>query len=152
MDTLGYPGLEIPFHIAKKKVPFLDETGTVQQPAEPNAVKFEMFIFDVLPMARRVAVVETNRNEEYLPVKDAEGEHSPNSVRAAMIRRAGRWLKHAGIEFPEDEAGNPKFPIEISPLLATQKEEFAKRVRDRDPVKGPAYYGADGRKNETRLG
>src|SRR5262249_23726388 len=37
--------LQIPFHIARKKVPYLDDNGNLVQPAEENALKFEMFIF-----------------------------------------------------------------------------------------------------------
>ena len=46
----------MPFHIARKKVPFLDEAGKLVEPVKENALKFEMFIFDVLPMADRWTV------------------------------------------------------------------------------------------------
>jgi UDP-N-acetylglucosamine/UDP-N-acetylgalactosamine diphosphorylase len=41
----------LPLHVAHKRVPFVDETGTLVKPSAPNAYKFEKFIFDVLPDA-----------------------------------------------------------------------------------------------------
>ena len=41
--------------------PIVDEPGEIVKPAEPNAVKFEQFIFDALPMAERWTIVETDR-------------------------------------------------------------------------------------------
>ena len=45
---------QLPFHRAIKKVPYVDERGETVKPAEPNAVKFEQFIFDALPAGRAV--------------------------------------------------------------------------------------------------
>ena len=42
----------LPFHLAKKQVPFLDAHGVEHTPDQPNAIKFERFIFDLLPWAR----------------------------------------------------------------------------------------------------
>src|SRR5262249_34959060 len=48
----------LPFHVARKKVPHVDEQGRAVRPPKENALKFEMFIFDALPMAGRWTVVE----------------------------------------------------------------------------------------------
>ena len=48
----------LPLHIAHKKVPFLNEKGCLIQPTKPNAFKFERFIFDLMPLAEKVTVVE----------------------------------------------------------------------------------------------
>ena len=47
----GHP---LPFHRAVKKVSHIDDRGDRIKPAEPNAVKFEQFIFDALPLAETV--------------------------------------------------------------------------------------------------
>src|SRR5262249_43415693 len=47
----------LPFHLARKKVPYLDEAGHLVQTTQENALKFERFIFDVLPLAERWTVV-----------------------------------------------------------------------------------------------
>src|SRR5205807_2531276 len=57
--TLGQH--RIPWHVAKKKVPFVDEKGNRIEPKTDNALKFEMFIFDVLPSAQRWTLVPTDR-------------------------------------------------------------------------------------------
>lgn len=132
---------ELPFHTAFKKVPALDAAGTLVDPKEPNAIKFEMFIFDVMPLARQVCVVETDAEEEYAPLKNATGEYSPDWVRSAMTKTAGKWLRAAGVPFPSDAAGNPAVPLEISPLAGLDVEEFVHRLRRKDPITGPTYFG-----------
>ena len=39
-------------HVAKKKVPFVDETGQQIEPTKPNAIKLEKFIFDVFQFSQ----------------------------------------------------------------------------------------------------
>ena len=63
----------LPFHLARKKVRFLDERGIEQAPDQPNAMKFERFIFDLLPWAKNAIVVEGRTEEVFAPVKNAEG-------------------------------------------------------------------------------
>ncbi len=41
----------LPFHRASKKVGYVDDSGKLVAPAEPNATKFERFVFDLLPLA-----------------------------------------------------------------------------------------------------
>src|SRR5204862_2093470 len=103
----------IPFHVARKKVPYLDEQGQVVQPARENALKFEMFIFDVLPRADRWTVVETSRAEEFEPLKNATGPDSPETVRLAMSNLAADWLTRAGVAVPRRADGNAAVPLEI---------------------------------------
>ncbi len=49
----------LPFHRASKKVPYVDPSGQLVEPSEPNATKFERFIFDLLP--RRRTRLSSNR-------------------------------------------------------------------------------------------
>ena len=77
-------GERMPFHVAHKKVPYLDAHGNRVEPKKENALKFEKFIFDVLPQADRWAVVETTRREEFEPLKNATGPDSPETVKRAM--------------------------------------------------------------------
>src|SRR5262249_44853616 len=84
LSRVTHGGSRIPFHIARKKVPYLDDSGKPVQPTTENALKFEMFIFDVLPLAQRWTVVETSRREEFVPLKNATGPDSPDVVREAI--------------------------------------------------------------------
>ena len=63
----------LPFHASAKKIPCLGEEGGGVEPSEPNGYKLERFVFDALPAAERAVIVEARREEEYSPVKNAEG-------------------------------------------------------------------------------
>jgi UDP-N-acetylglucosamine/UDP-N-acetylgalactosamine diphosphorylase len=142
LDFLGQvtqaPG-RIPFHIARKKVPHLDECGRHVEPQRENALKFEMFIFDVLPMAQRWTVVETTRSGEFVPLKNATGPDSPEVVRQAMSNQAADWLENAGIAVPRHANGNAAVALEISPRYALDAEELAEKIDRRLNIAGPTY-------------
>jgi UDP-N-acetylglucosamine/UDP-N-acetylgalactosamine diphosphorylase len=130
---------QLPFHVAHKKVPYIDDTGRAIQPTKENALKFERFIFDVLPLAERWTVVETSRREEFAPLKNATGADSPQSVALALSNLAANWLSAAGVEVPRDAAGNAAVPLEVSPLAALDAKELAARIKPSTPIKGPTY-------------
>jgi UDP-N-acetylglucosamine/UDP-N-acetylgalactosamine diphosphorylase len=88
------------FHASEKKLPMVDDQGRPVAPREPNGRKLERFVFDALPAARAVCVVETSREREYAPVKNADGPDSPATVRRALTKRYREWLAAAGIELP----------------------------------------------------
>lgn len=134
LERMTRGGTQIPFHVARKKVPYLDASGGAVQPARENALKFEKFIFDVLPLADRWVVVETSRAEEFMPLKNATGPDSPDTVRRAMSDLAAGWLRKAGVEVPPS-AG----PVEISPLFALDAAELAEKVRPTLRIEGPTY-------------
>jgi len=129
----------IPFHIAKKKVPYLDAQGRRVEPARENALKFEMFIFDVLPRAERWTVVETSHREEFEPLKNATGRDSPDSVRRALINLAADWIERAGVPVPRQQNGDVAVPLEISPLFALDAEELAGKLDRGIRIEGPTY-------------
>src|SRR5947208_14751910 len=58
----------LPYHVARKKVPHVNAGGDLIKPSSPNGLKFEMFIFDILPRAERWTAVEIARAEEYMPL------------------------------------------------------------------------------------
>ncbi|MCL2304748.1 MAG: UDPGP type 1 family protein [Planctomycetaceae bacterium] len=77
----------LPFHIAKKKVSYVDEHGQMVVPQEPNAIKFERFIFDLMPSANNAVVVEVDIPNNYGPLKNAPGSatDSPETVKAQLL-------------------------------------------------------------------
>lgn len=130
----------LPFHVARKKVPHYDPAaGQVVTPLAENALKFERFVFDALPLADRWLVVETRREEEFAPLKNASGADSPETVRRALIRLHARWLEAAGATVPRDAAGDPVHPVEVSPLLALDIGDLSGGVHKGTTVAGPAY-------------
>lgn len=88
----------LPFHLSAKKIPFVDSQGRTQTPAEPNGYKLERFVFDALHAAETVCVVETTAEEEFSPLKNAEGANSAESCRRDLIAQYRRWLEVGGIE------------------------------------------------------
>ncbi len=122
------PGCSLPFHLAEKSSPFLDESGALVQPKDKNVYKFETFIFDALRDARRIVVLEVRREEEFSPLKNAEGKDSPESARRDMSALYAAWLEQAGVRVPRDERGAPKYPVEISPRFALDSAELAGKI------------------------
>lgn len=139
LERLAQGHSMLPFHRAIKAVPFVDERGQLVKPNQPNAIKFETFVFDALPMARKALVVETSRQEEFEPLKNATGENSPATVQQAMSDLYGGWLESAGVSIPKDPRGHVPSPIEISPLYALDAEELRDRSPPIEEVTGPLY-------------
>lgn len=137
LERLAGDGAKLPLHRAIKKVPYLDESGQLVQPVEPNAIKLELFVFDALPLAHKALVVETDRRAEFEPLKNAHGENSPISVRQAMSNLFASWLDRADVRVAYRPDGSAAVPIEISPLLALDAEELRRRLPCCGPVNQP---------------
>lgn len=114
----------LPWHQARKKVPYVDSHGQFVHPEFENGVKFERFLFDTMPLARTALIVETIRSEEFAPLKNSTGDFSPEYVRQQMIRVATSWLAASGITVPASAV------VEISPRFALSAEELAGRVSE----------------------
>lgn len=142
VDRLARGG-ELPFHRAVKQVRYLDADGRLVQPTEPNAVKFETFIFDALPLAQRWAIVETDRATEFEPLKNATGSDSPATVRQRMSDRFADWLETAGIRVMRRPDGSVPFGIEVSPLLALDAAELKGKVSAGLAIDRPIYLGPE---------
>jgi UDP-N-acetylglucosamine/UDP-N-acetylgalactosamine diphosphorylase len=127
----------LPFHRAEKKVAHVDDSGATVTPDAPNAVKFEAFMFDALPLAAATASVEMERTERFAPVKNADGADSPATCRAAMTERGARWLEAAGVTVPRDPQGASRHPIEVDPRFAQDAPELAGRVPRDLVIDGP---------------
>ena len=124
VDRLTAPGsdLKLIWHRAEKKVGYVNDAGETVKPDSPNAVKLEQFVFDAIPLAENAIVYETRREEEFSPVKNAEGSDSPATCRRDQVRRNARWLEAAGVTIPKKSDGEPDCVIEISPLYASSEE------------------------------
>ena len=124
VERLVKGDVKLPFHRAIKKVPFVGPDGEIVKPAAPNAVKFERFIFDALPLAGRHALVECDRTVEFEPLKNATGPDSPATVRQRMSDQFAGWLEAAGAKVERRDDGSVPFGIEISPLYALDSAEL----------------------------
>jgi len=74
---------DLGFHVAKKKIPYLNEQQEVVKPEKPNGVKLEMFVFDVFRFSQKVGILSVKRYEEFSPLKNAPGakECTPETCR-----------------------------------------------------------------------
>jgi UDP-N-acetylglucosamine/UDP-N-acetylgalactosamine diphosphorylase len=124
---LESPGLHLPWHMARKNAKTLNPTAEGTEIQERDAVKMEMFVFDAIPLADRALFFETDRAEEFAPLKNREGQDSIASCLQGQLEQAARWLSGVGVEVPRDEQGRPRHAIEISPLFALDPRVLATR-------------------------
>jgi UDP-N-acetylglucosamine/UDP-N-acetylgalactosamine diphosphorylase len=131
LERVTARGTGLNFHVARKKVEFYDPaSGNVVKPTTENALKFELFVFDALPMAERWLAVETPRAEEFAPLKNATGSDTPDDVKRAISALHAGWLQRAGVP----AHGHP---VEVSPLFALDADELASKIAPGFAVTGP---------------
>lgn len=127
----------LPYHGAVKDIVCLECREGRLFEESVKGIKFEMFIFDALGFAEQSVTLEVPREEEFSPVKNADGADSPASARRAMMRRDRSWLAQAlpGRKIPED------LEIEISPLCALDAQELAEKISPDIDISSPLYLG-----------
>ena len=69
------------YHSALKKNSYINEEGKEIIPTEPNAYKFESFIFDAFELFDDIAILRGKRKEDFAPVKNKEGVDSPKTAK-----------------------------------------------------------------------
>ncbi len=121
--------LDLEWHRADKKIKCIDKAGNPVDPAEPNGVKLESFIFDALKLAEKTMIFEADRKEEFAPTKNAAGVDSVESCRVMMIDRDARRLERCGVVIPRNTDGSVAAMIEFSPLAVWDDEDCAEYVR-----------------------
>lgn len=75
---------DIPYHVAKKKCTYMDLDGKIVVPENPNAYKYEKFIFDYFPYIKNIGIYVVDRSKEYEPVKS-----DADKARGAYINKGG---------------------------------------------------------------
>lgn len=118
----------LPFHRASKAVPYVDQAGKLVQPTQANAIKFERFVFDLLPLAERAFVVEGEAAQVFAPVKNANGNangaavDTPASSQAALLNLHRSWLQAAGAIIPKDVR------VEIHPNWGLDAQQVKEKI------------------------
>lgn len=108
---------ELPHHVAHKKVGFVSlETGATVAPPAPNAIKLEKFVFDVFQFSHSFVVWECIREEEFSPLKNADGaeKDTPTTARQSLHTLHRQYLERAGARLK----GDPDDGVEVSPLVS----------------------------------
>ncbi|KAI5198790.1 nucleotide-diphospho-sugar transferase [Aureobasidium subglaciale] len=120
LESIPQWSAELPHHIARKKIPYVDtEKGETVKPEKPNGIKLEQFVFDCFPFLSmdKFACQEVKREDEFSPLKNARGtgEDDPDTSKRDIFRQGTRWLEAVGavVTSEDDNAG-----VEISPKIS----------------------------------
>lgn len=128
----------LPLHMAHKAVPFIDGAGARVVPDAPNAYKFERFIFDLMPLARTVTLVEVDPVEGFAPLKNAPGAAADTAehVMAAMVAHASRVLGRAGVTVTGG------VPVELAANRIVDADDVAEYLPPGLTIKEPRVIGS----------
>ncbi len=135
IERLNAEGFSLPLHKAIKEIPHIDKHGNPVEPAEPNGVKLENFVFDALPLASKSIILQTVRGEEFAPTKNATGVDSVETTRRMMVARAADWLESAGLTIPQKPDGSIDCLLEIAPGFATEKDDIKEKLNQIPQIK-----------------
>lgn len=81
---------EIPVHIAKKKISYIDGNGEKVLPERENGCKYETLIVDMVRLAGSCLPFEVVREREFAPIKNREGVDSVETARALLVGNGKR--------------------------------------------------------------
>lgn len=116
---------ELKLHVAKKKVPFIDNSGKRIIPENLNCIKIEKFVFDVFEFSQKFVAMEVSRDEEFSALKnaDAVGKDCPSTARSDLYRLHRKYIEAAGGIVHGDEC-------EISPLISYDGENLKQLIAE----------------------
>jgi len=135
VEKLNASGSSLPLHKAVKKIPHIDEKGERVEPAEPNGVKLESFVFDALPLASKSIISQTLRSQEFAPTKNLTGVDSVETTKLMMAARAADWLESAGVTVPRKPDGSIDATLEIAPGFALEKDDVKAKLNQIPEIK-----------------
>lgn len=110
---------KLPWHTARKTVCGIEKCW-----------KFEQFLFDAFPQLGSMMPFGVIREEEFSPVKNAEGNDSPKTARNMIGQLHRDWLRKANVEV------NPRKLYEISPAISYAGENLNRRTFERELGRG----------------
>lgn len=73
--------MDLPFHSALRKEPYLDSNGHIKVPEEANSYKFEHYIYEAFYQEKNMLVLSVDK-KEFSPLKNKEGDKSIATVEA----------------------------------------------------------------------
>ncbi|KAJ8925742.1 hypothetical protein NQ315_009590 [Exocentrus adspersus] len=114
---------ELTLHVARKKVPYVNDKGERVTPASVNGIKIEKFIFDVFQYSKNFVTWEVPRHTDFSPVKNSETAESdsPFTARRDLLSLHRSYIENAGGTVACDE-------VEVSPLVSYAGENLTGKV------------------------
>ncbi|GFZ33275.1 UDPGP type 1 family protein [Clostridium zeae] len=79
-DIVNIAEMGLPYHSAIKKASYIDKNGKKIVSQEPNAYKFESFIFDAFKYLNNMGILRVQREREFAPIKNSIGKDSPEAA------------------------------------------------------------------------
>ncbi|ESO91739.1 hypothetical protein LOTGIDRAFT_233335 [Lottia gigantea] len=135
---------KLKYHIAKKKIPYVNEEGKSCKPEKPNGIKMEKFVFDVFQFCtdKDFAVWEVLREEEFSPLKNANTAEKDNATTCCRAiydlhikyieRAGGNVVKNNPKKSPSHHSENDDLIVcEISPLVSYAGEGLENLVKEK---------------------
>jgi UDP-N-acetylglucosamine/UDP-N-acetylgalactosamine diphosphorylase len=119
---------ELPYHLARKKARIILPNASGIEVRESEVVKFEMFVFDAILCAERAVFVETDRLEEFAPLKNINGVDSMDTCVRGQTEKFAAWLEASGVHVPRNEEGLCAYAVEISPHFAMERCELSEKT------------------------
>nr|QWX20093.1 UDP-N-acetylglucosamine pyrophosphorylase [Henosepilachna vigintioctopunctata] len=110
-------------HVAKKKIPYVDEQGIRHIPKAPNGIKIEKFVFDVFQFTDNFVTWEVPRYTEFSALKNT------NEAKRDCPSTAKRDILNLHKILVERAGGIVYGEVEISPLLSYSGEELEPKVK-----------------------
>lgn len=129
---------QLEYHIAKKKIKYVDENGQTIAPKSNSGMKLECFVFDVFPFAQSFSVLEVDRKDEFSPLKNAPGTgvDCPETSRRDVVAQHVRFIEAAGGKV-EHEGDFEKLEFELSSWVSYCGEGLSEIVGGKT-IKTPA--------------
>lgn len=75
---------KLPLHVVEKKIPYLDEKGTLVKPEAPNGYKYEQLVLDMIHELDRCLPFEVVREKEFAPIKNKTGVDSVETAQVLL--------------------------------------------------------------------
>lgn len=84
--------IELPYHMALKKNPYINDEGVKVVPTKPNSYKFEKFIFDSFKYAKNFTLLEVDRSQEFAPIKSFTGDATPETALNLYLNKISNYV------------------------------------------------------------
>lgn len=82
VDTVAEERL--PLHVVEKKIPYMNEKGETIKPEEPNGLKYEQLVLDMVHEMNNCLAYEVVREYEFAPIKNKTGVDSVDTARVLL--------------------------------------------------------------------